>query len=386
MTILSAPSETLLDDLAETNSGSLDGQLLHDVVRRGLIDLIGRHFVDGQKFWPEHVLCERLNVSRVTVRRALSELSEDGTLQRHRAKGTFVQKSVGRRMVSVRHTATALKTVGIFVPNGNSSFWSQVLNALGAMGKASGFQVHVYSIYPGETSPAAIGQLATEPSSEGILLLGNSHDLTRDLYSSLSDRGYRVVAIDIAVRETPAPFVGVNNDMGIRIGMQHLFDLGHERITMMVYEPTHILTTQLRVNAFKSIVAERQLQHCDIVYADLGSGLEAYKTISNMLDEIWAASADKPSAIFCDSGAGQVAALKWCAERHVVVPKDLSIIGFDDSPKHQYSRPPATVVAQPIEAIIGKAVEMLRNKEMGHVLLPPSLIVRGSTAAPMPNN
>jgi DNA-binding LacI/PurR family transcriptional regulator len=69
------------------------------------------------------------------------------------------------------------------------------------------------------------------------------------------------------------------------------------------------------------------------------------------------------------------------------VPRDLSLVGFDDARWAQYSDPPLTVVSQPIEAMGQKAAELLfcrlrGGKEANTVVFKPELIVRGSTAAP----
>ena len=68
------------------------------------------------------------------------------------------------------------------------------------------------------------------------------------------------------------------------------------------------------------------------------------------------------------------------------VPRDLSVVGFDNVPESVLSRPALTTVAQPIQEMGYQALTMLlalpgREVEE-HVVLPTELVLRGSTAPP----
>ena len=82
--------------------------------------------------------------------------------------------------------------------------------------------------------------------------------------------------------------------------------------------------------------------------------------------------------------AGALLAIR---QRHIKIPRDLSLIGFDDARWAQYSDPPLTVVAQPTDAMGKKAAELLLGRIRGAtaaktVVFEPELVVRRSTAAP----
>lgn len=68
------------------------------------------------------------------------------------------------------------------------------------------------------------------------------------------------------------------------------------------------------------------------------------------------------------------------------VPQDISVAGFDDIPFAAFCDPPLTTIAQPAEAFGRHAVEMLvaqfekRPLDTPHLILPYTLVVRGSTA------
>jgi DNA-binding LacI/PurR family transcriptional regulator len=82
--------------------------------------------------------------------------------------------------------------------------------------------------------------------------------------------------------------------------------------------------------------------------------------------------------------AGALLAIR---QHHIKIPRDLSLIGFDDARWAQYSDPPLTVVAQPTDAMGKKAAELLLGRIRGEtaaktVVFEPELVVRRSTAGP----
>ncbi|HEY3328497.1 MAG TPA: LacI family DNA-binding transcriptional regulator [Capsulimonadaceae bacterium] len=374
------PSLALLDDLSITSYGNCELPL-HEVVRNGLRSVINDHFKDGQRFWTEAEVQEKLNVSRVTVRRALTALVAEGCLVRHRSRGSFVRVATVGSMPDGRSIRDheRPKSVGIFAPYSNSEFWGDVIDQLSVVAGESGLSCHVYSYEKGEPGESIIAQVATKPSDETLVLLGDTNIATAEIYRLLTARGFYAIVVDMPIREFPAPFVGSDNDMGVYMGMRHLIELGHRRITMLSIEPPNNVNTQLRVNAFTAAALENGLTDTRVCHIDLT--IPASRAVPAAMDSIWDAPAHRPTAIFCDSADSSVAALKWCVEQGIAVPGDVSILGFDTTRQVQFARPPLTCIAQPLREIAEVVVELLERPAMRHILLPPKLIVRESTAA-----
>ena len=70
------------------------------------------------------------------------------------------------------------------------------------------------------------------------------------------------------------------------------------------------------------------------------------------------------------------------------IPEDLSLVCFDNTPLVRFTRPPLTAIDQPVAEITARAVELLISAQRSElpaampVVVPASLIVRESTAAP----
>jgi DNA-binding LacI/PurR family transcriptional regulator len=92
------------------------------------------------------------------------------------------------------------------------------------------------------------------------------------------------------------------------------------------------------------------------------------------------------TAIICASDPLALGAIRAVRRAGLDVPKDVSIIGYDDSAFMTCTDPPLTTVRQPIEAMGRAAVELLANQISGNTVAPdellfePELVVRASTA------
>jgi len=347
---------------------------LHAQVRGALRRLIEEHFEDGEKFWTESALIEHLGVSQGTVRRALLDLTQEGLLQRQVAKGTFVQKT--------RTHETPV--VGIFVPAYDSALYTSMLDCFSASCARDSRQMNVYHTHQGEKIAAANRQVVNPPDVERIVLLANPPEPTRELYESFHERGYRTVNIGLPFRGYPGAYVGVDDKRGIRVGLDHLRDLGHRRIALLVNEPANNPAIVERVEAFSALCREFGLAECEV--ADCGTEFweSSYAAGYGKMEDLFGANRGgrpSPTAVFAVSDQGAWGAQKWLMERGFKIPDRVSVLGYDDVQPSQFMHPSLSSVAQPVGAIAERALEVLWSREDGpsRHLITPTLSAREST-------
>ena len=96
-----------------------------------------------------------------------------------------------------------------------------------------------------------------------------------------------------------------------------------------------------------------------------------------------------PSAIIASNDQMSLATLEVARERGLDVPRDLSLVSFDNTPIVHFAQPPLTAVDQPVAATVARAVELIIAAQRGEkrpdapTVVSGSLIERGSTAAPI---
>lgn len=371
-------SQPPVEILQKTIIDAQSGVPLHAQVRRALQQAIRDHFEDGQKFWTETVLIETLKVSQVTVRRALADLSGEGALDRRVAKGTFVRKGSASKTAQ-----SALFRIGVFLPDWDSPVLASTLEHLNEICWEEGLRLQVFHTRKGQNVSDAFHMLDFSPQEGGAILYGTMQQATCELYQALEQRGYATVNIDACVKGYPGAYIGVDNALGVEIGLQHLMDLGHRRIMLMVNEPEENSSIAARIQAFETLCKRHDLEGT-VFHCGTKSFESSYENSYRKMPELWSAK-PHPTAIFAVSDSGALAAMRWFAERDIRVPRDVALLGFDDDPASGIVHPGLSTFARPVADIARHAVAMLTQKHAAHpqVVLAPRLIVRGSTAAPV---
>ncbi|MBW3635980.1 MAG: GntR family transcriptional regulator [Armatimonadetes bacterium] len=341
---------------------------LHAQVRRALRQAIDTHFDDGQKFWPEATLIEHLQVSQATMRRALGDLSGEGVLIRRPPRGSFVCKN----------RKAQLSSIGIFIPEYDSAFFAAALEQISSACRERNLALQICHTHKGERVGDAFAMVKQSPDEERFILLGNSPQTTAELFANLSAHGYRGVSVDALPDDFQGAYVGVDNEAGMKLGMEHLLELGHRRIVLLANEPEVVSTVRARRRAFEAICHERKWTECRVVNCGTQLWESAYDAAYRAMDEVLVHA---PTAIFTTSDIGAWAALKWLAEKNVRVPQQISVVGFDDDRPSRFTHPALTTIAHPIGAIARRALEILcadENKP-AREFIAPSLVVREST-------
>lgn len=165
------------------------------------------------------------------------------------------------------------------------------------------------------------------------------------------------------------PTVLADDRAGIRTAVQYLRGLGHRRIAYLGGPGR-----ERRVAAFRQAlggVPDEEL----IVFSD-GSRDSAYATASGLFQT----RPDLTAVLAGGNLAGEAAVLA-ARELDLRVPRDISVIMFDDVPWAELCSPPLTVIAQPARDIGYRAAELLlrtASRRPGNVLLPTELVIRGS--------
>jgi LacI family transcriptional regulator len=179
------------------------------------------------------------------------------------------------------------------------------------------------------------------------------------------------------------PTVGSNNWNGGMLAARHLLELGHRRIAI-ISGPEDVLCSQARVAGFR-------FAHDEAGVA-LDPGLVRYGNFSATAGcahgtELLGAG-DRPTAIFAGSDMQAIGVLRAARRLDLDVPRDLSVIGYDNLPVAAWVMPALTTINQPLLDMAGTATRMLLDLARGDRLattridLVTELVVRESTAPP----
>jgi LacI family transcriptional regulator len=193
-----------------------------------------------------------------------------------------------------------------------------------------------------------------------------------------------LVLVDIEMAGNPLCAVSVDHNMGGYLSTKHLLDLGHRQIAFLSGPLT--LSSSLRcVEGYKRAMTEAGILIEDQIVV-LTEKTDIKDGFNGMMDILKINPQPTAVATFSDlMAAGALEAARQCG---LSVPKDLSIIGYDDISLSSLLTPPLTTIKQNKDDLGSIAVELLLDEIQGdkhthqQILLPPTLVVRGSTAPP----
>lgn len=214
------------------------------------------------------------------------------------------------------------------------------------------------------------GVILTPPHSDNPLIVGLL-DQQRIPFARIGSRGG---AAGIALT--------MDDEGSARLATRHLIDLGHRRIGFIPGSPEYSLS-RWRVDGWTGEMAdaglpiEGLLAEGDFSYA---AGEAAARRLLG--------GANRPTAIIASSDQMALATLEVARELGIDVPRQLSLVSFDNTPIVRFTQPALTAVDQPVAATVSRAVELIIAAQRGEprpaepTRVKAGLVVRGSTAAP----
>jgi DNA-binding LacI/PurR family transcriptional regulator len=241
----------------------------------------------------------------------------------------------------------------------------------------SGQVLVIAAANPGRQEAETYRGLAADRRVDGVILTDLRADDPRiGLVAEL-----QLAAVTLGVPSVPSPFSSVSMDdgAGIRLAIEHLASLGHRRITH-VAGPAEMLHAVHRRDAFVA-AAEAAGVRADVVETDF-SAADGARATEAILDR-----PDRPTAIVYSNDSMAIAGLGVAQRRGLVIPRDLSITGFDDTEIGRHLHPSLTSVATDARGWGALAARTLLAAIAGepaqHVVLDdPRLSIRASTGAP----
>jgi LacI family transcriptional regulator len=231
-------------------------------------------------------------------------------------------------------------------------------------------------------------EMLLEHRVAGILMLQFTGD-----GSALEKLQQAGVALVIASQWEPgADCVDVDERAGADLAVSHLLKLGHERIAYLSSDLVERASERARLAGYARALrrAGASYDRRLVVRLRHPPPLRSDDDLRDALGALLALD-DPPTAVFASNDLLAVDLLETAEGHGLGVPRDLSVVGFDDILVAGLARISLTTVVQPREALAEIAIDLLLERiEEGSPrgaprrrLLPPELVVRGSTAPPL---
>jgi LacI family transcriptional regulator len=185
-------------------------------------------------------------------------------------------------------------------------------------------------------------------------------------WARLTSLGVNVVFVDREIAELPdIDVVSIDNVASAKESTQHLIDLGHERIAF-ISGPLSTSTGRDRVAGFRQAMEAAGLPVDDELIRPIPfRGDAGGDAVENLL-----ALDAPPTGLIIGNTAQVRSSLRRLKQTTVEVPRELSVIAFDDNPWTELVSPPLTVIRQPIDMLALHSVELVIGRAKGHLTEP----------------
>jgi len=288
----------------------------------------------------------------------------------------YVPSAVARSL-----KAKATLTIGLLIPNGINPYFAELARGIEDYCERNGFCVILCNSDDNPEKQRSYLRVLLEKRVDGLIVSSVGGDA--GLAGGLAAVRTPMVIVDRDLEGIVADLVRIDHELGAYLATCHLLELGHRHIAC-ICGPTQTSVAQMRLAGYRRAMLEAQVSVPDewVVESDFTSP-GGYQAAVQLLEQ------DQPTAIFAGNDMIGIGVLRAAAERNIRVPRDLSVIGFDDIQMSRYVYPALTTVGQSILQLGEMAAEVLLRRIAAPTamavekrIVVPSIVLRESTAPP----
>jgi GntR family transcriptional regulator, arabinose operon transcriptional repressor len=339
--------------------------ILEDAIRNGL-------FPAGARLPGTGEIGRQLHVSLVTAHKAIRSLVTEGLLLRKQGKGTFVR---GARLRPGRKRARWRVALVLHPENVMGDFYHGTLVQAIRMAARQHRPVSDLIMTPIDhlkevDSIDADGFLCFHPSRDEFALLEKARDRRH------------VVVLGASLPDTGVHCVDSENCDGARQAVRRLIQLGHERIAI-INGPRNSTNCADRFQGYCEEMKASRIPIYDRFIFDAALDESAAAVTHRFVRAM--RECDRPTAVVACGYYLALDAITVLRQLGLSIPRDVSVVGFDDPRSAALLNPALTTVRQPLEQMGARAYARLvklmegRSPSPRLEMLPTSLMLREST-------
>lgn len=277
-------------------------------------------------------------------------------------------------------------TLGLIVPDIRNSFFSSLAKGIEDEARDNGWTVILCNSNDSHERDLEYIKMLASKGVDGILYCMSSDsnlENFKEKYTLIKNLGIKFLMIDRYL-DFPSDFpkidlISLEHFEGGYLAAKHLIDLGHKRIAC-VTGPQYLSESNERLRGYRKALKDNDIEFDSNLIIE-----------GNYLMESGVSAVDKFmqkefTAIFAFNDMMAYGILKGLKSYNLSIPKDISVIGYDDIYLSEILEIPLTTIHQPIE-MMGKGaanhfINLIDNKDNGKEVprYSPELVVRESTS------
>lgn len=321
-------------------------------------------------------VAKRAGVSVVTVSRVINNAPSVRENNRQKVQSAMQELNYQPNAAARALARGKAGIVGLLTPGLNDAFMDQVVEAVDRHLMDHGLFLALSVIGSPETFEKRSNYLLKQDRVDGMILLTPLFE--EAFIPELKKSGIPYILIDNQTVPSSGTSIIVDNYKGGYEAVEHLISLGHKKI-LHIAGPETYLSSRERKRGYMEAMRAYNINPFPIYTSEFSviSGCNCVKEAFKQKLQ--------PTAIFAADDLTAYGAIQGLREMSLVVPDDVSIVGFDDHPLSRELTPHLTTVQQPAEELGKRAVEELLKEMEGigrrsfTIKIKPQLIIRDSS-------
>jgi LacI family transcriptional regulator len=326
-------------------------------------------------------IAKRARVSTATVSRTINR---NPTVQPQLAKRVwkvieklgYFPNTQARALVSGRS-----RTFGLIVSQITNPFFPEIVHVFEETALQHNYEILVTStVHDPERMKTSVRRML-EHRVEGVAVM--TFGMEESLLDDLKLRSVPLVFVDVGPARPRVSNIRIDYLHGIRQAVQHLAVLRHERIAF-ISGPLNLKSALARKDAFVRSMSEIGLAADPVLIVEGDHTLEGGEKASAILLN----RNPRPTAILCSNDMTAIGVLRKCNSEKIVVPRDLSVVGFDNIHLSQYILPSLTTIdmsqselgRMAFQALLHDVQREPPNPKGTEYILKTDFVLRDSTA------
>jgi len=370
--------------------------LYQQIYEQLLEDIRTGKYPPGSQLPTEKELAEAYGVSRITSKRALTELAEAGFIERIRGRGSFVHAQGKSAEQAPR--AHKCKRIGFIAQDVGHAFGLELLSGIERESGRLGFSL-LLRLTRGsqEAEMAAIEEMLAQDIA-GLIVFPVNGERYNPALLRLYLSGVPVVLVDRYFRGLDIASVSSDNEAAAKEAVSYLIDNGHRAIAVLSPPPEGTVTIEDRIKGYVSAFVERNLpiDH-SLFLTDLTTSLpghpqqSAYERDQRKVVDLLTQHPEVSAFFAVEYNLARVAqsAVEAIGRR---IPADYSIVCFDAPPQdeaffthvRQDERSMGVQAVRLLAELIAERAKGESSRPAGGLKIVPSRLVIGMSTAPRP--